>query len=146
MARGRTYTRMEKNIQTGAVVGIGAADDHFSAPIVFQLEGGTEECQIKRIVLSGVTKDAVDSEANSLRLGLFQEAPTTASDLNLDEAVIYSIITTNNATTIVNETTTVRVPRGWYLALFGYSCTDLSSSSDTYTIFYNCQLNYKVLS
>ena len=132
---------MEKHIETGRTL---AAASEISAPTIFQLENGAEECQIKRIVLSGVTQDAGDSEANALKLGLFQESPSI-SDLSLQDAVIYSIITTNNAVALINETTTVRVPRGWYLAVWAESPIS-QGTGDAFQVFFNCQLNYKVLS
>ena len=98
---------MEKHINQSAT--LIAAGAHYLS--VFQLEGGEEECQIKRLVLSA-------SELNSdfggkLTLGLFQKTPTIADFT--DDVIIYTFAYRNQA--LLNETTTVRVPQGWFIGL-----------------------------
>ena len=109
---------------------------------MYQLEDGDEECQIKRIVLSATLDD--DDDYAVIKLGLFQDVPDI-NDLDLESAVIYSCIVTNNAVSMINETTTVRVPRGWHLAVWTYSHGTVGPTSSKNTDF-NLQLNYKVLS
>ena len=140
--RGRVSTRMEKFVASDSNTIVGAIDPNNSTPSLFQLEDGDEECQIKRIVLSATGADADDFSV--VKLGLFQEVPGLA-DLDLESAVIYSCIVTNNAVSLINETTTVRVPRGWHLAVWAYS-HDTVGVADTVRLDFNLQLNYKVLS
>ena len=135
---------MEKSVTSEVLTATYGSNPDVSSPVLFQLEGGDEECQIKRIVLSGSNSDSSEHDYLSLRLALFQDAPATA-DLQLEEAVIYSIAITNNSTTLINETTTVRVPRGWTLALYFVNPVALGAGETNYA-YVNCQLNYKVLS
>ena len=144
MARRRTYTRMEKSINSEELVSTQAFDPDKSTPFLFQLEAGDEECQIKRIVLSGSMADTSQDDYISLRLALFQDTPSQA-DLDLEEAVIYSAVLCNNNVTLINETTTVRVPRGWHLALYFVNPNSLGMGQFNHA-YVNCQLNYKVLS
>ena len=142
MARGRVSTRMEKNVTSNDITIVGAVDPHVSLPHLIQLEGGDEECQIKRIVLSGTLDDADDWAV--LKLGLYQEAPSL-SDLLSDSPVIYSVGLCNNNVSMINETTTVRVPRGWTLAVWIFDPNNVGVGS-TVKAYFNLQLNYKVLS
>ena len=128
MARYKTHTRMEKNLAYHQ------GTSNAGAPVLhsFQLENGDEECQIKRIVLS-----MASSAQARIRLGLFQDTPTIATFSN--DKVIYSFVTAEDSNGIINETTTIRVPRDWHLAILVDSLTSNS-------FFANCQLNYLVLS
>ena len=129
MARySRTHTRMEKN------VAYHQGTSNAGAPVLhtWQLENGDEECQIKRIVLSM----ASGAQAR-IRLGLFQDTPTIA-DFSQDK-VIYSFVTAEDSNALINETTTIRVPRSWHLAM-------IIDSLNSNSFFANCQLNYLVLS
>ena len=144
MARRKTYTRMEKSITSELLTAAQAVNPDISLPVLFQLEGGDEECQIKRIVLSASLSDDSDDDYVSVRLALFQETPDI-TDLDLEEAIIYSMAVTNNSVTLINETTTVRVPRGWHLALYFVNPNSLGVGQSN-SAFVNCQLNYKVLS
>ena len=140
--RSRISTRMEKFVESSRSTISGALDPNNSTPDLYQLEDGDEECQIKRIVLSATLDD--DDNYAVIKLGLYQDIPTMA-DLDNQSAVIYSAIVTNNAVTLINETTTVRVPRGWHLAVWTYSHANVGATSFKHTDF-NLQLNYKVLS
>ena len=105
--------------------------------VIFDLESGDEECQIKRIVWSGV------AEGNfTFRFGLFQEATPVIGDFltNNGSAVIYTTCTRNQF--LINETTTVRVPRGWTLAVL----TEHHAGANPEIAGFTLQLNYKVLS
>ena len=111
---------------------------------LFQLEGGSEECQIKRIVFSGSNLDDSDRDCVVLKFGLIQD---NTPDYNLEDIVIYSMLVTNNSTTLINETTTVRVPRGWYLTIWAETVGKIAmGAGTTCTANWNLQLNYKVLS
>ena len=126
--RASRTTRMEKEVQ------ISLASTALGAPALFtwQLEGGDEECQIKRIVLSTAANNQC-----MVKLGLFQDTPTTAT---FDaEKVLYISVGNAGAVGIINETTTVRVPRGWHLAIQVDSTVACDSTV-------TCQLNYLVLS
>ena len=128
MARYKTHTRMEKD------VAYHQGTSNAGAPVLhsWQLENGDEECQIKRIVLSM----ASGAQAR-IRLALFQDTPTIAEFTN--DKTIYSFVTAADGNGLINETTTIRVPRSWHLAILVDS---LASNS----FFANCQLNYLVLS
>ena len=97
-----------------------------------QLEGGDEECQIKRIVLSTASNNQCQ-----VKLGLFQDVPTIGSFS--DDKAIYSTVGNASAIGIINETTTVRVPRDWHLAVMVDSIANVA-------FMVNLQLNYLVLS
>ena len=141
MARNRTYTRMEKQITSGARTGATGSEQIVGS---FQLENGDEECQIKRLVLSASKLPTSAPGLCQLRFGLFQEQPTQVTDF-IESATIYSYIFDSGTPQILNETTTVRVPRGWYL---GYIFNNLIAvqPSETLQVGFNFQLNYKVLS
>ena len=115
-----------------------------STGTLFQLESGSEECQIKRIVFSGTNRDASAKDSMVLKFGLVQD---NTPDLNLDDIVIYSMAVTNNSIGLINETTTVRVPRGWYLIVWAETIGKISlETGETCLVDWNLQLNYKVLS
>ena len=99
----------------------------------FQLENGEEECQVKRIVLSGA-----GNNQGIVKLGLFQDTPTVTSFS--DDKIIYSMAINSGAVGLINETTTVRVPRDWHLAIM------VSSNTANLDFTINTQLNYLVLS
>ena len=142
MARNRTYTRMEKSITFRNVTGTAGSENVVGS---FQLEGGAEECQIKRLVLSMAKLPGSATGPGQLRFGLFQEQPTNVSDF-VESATIYSfLIGEAGQPQILNETTTVRVPRGWYL---GYIFTNSIAvqPADSLMLSFNFQCNYKVLS
>ena len=128
MARYKTHTRMEKDLEYHQ----GTSNAGAPSLTSWTLENGDEECQIKRIVLS------IASQAQCrIRLALFQDTPTISTFS--DDKVIYSMCSGVDSNALINETTTIRVPRGWHLAMLVDS---LSSNS----FFANCQLNYLVLS
>ena len=133
---------MEKHLKYGTILGSSGDEQVITS---WQLEGGDEECQIKRIVLS-CTKAATSAPGPcQVRLGLFQEQPTNVSDF-VESATIYSfLIGEAGQPQILNETTTVRVPRGWYL---GYIFTNSIAvqPADSLMLSFNFQCNYKVLS
>ena len=122
---------MEKNIvQLPGTVAAASADIH-----PFTLEGGEEECQIKRICWS----TAADNQC-VVKLGLFQDSPSSIGDFT-DDKIIYASVGNAGAVGIINETTTVRVPRNWTLAV---AVINTGGSSVGYNTV--CQLNYLVLS
>ena len=141
MARNRTYTRMEKHLDYGASTGASGSEQVVGS---FQLESGDEECQIKRLVLSATKLPTSAPGPCQLRFGLFQEQPTQVNDF-IASATIYSFVFDAGTPQILNETTTVRVPRGWYL---GYIFNNLNAvqPSENLQIAHNFQINYKVLS
>ena len=126
-----TQTRMEKyiNIQQIPTIAAGGIFIHD-----WQLEGGDEECQIKRIVLS--------SSANgnhSVEWGLFQEPNPVSADFTGKTSICAF---TARAQGMVDRTTTIRVPRGWTL---GAKITNLEPSA-AYAAAICTNLHYKVLS
>ena len=132
---------MEKHIHSGSPAGASGSETVITS---WQLESGDEECQIKRIVLSA-TKDPGSAPGPcQLRFGLFQENPTTPSDF-IESATIYSYVFDAGTPQILNETTTVRVPRGWYLGMI-FTNLIAVQPAESLQPAYNCQLNYKVLS
>ena len=100
---------MEKSITPGYLA-LASGSNQIAT---WQLEGGLEECQIKRIVFSG---NELGSEYGvTMKLGLFQKAPSTTADFT-DDTVIYAMSFRNQQ--LINETTTVRVPQGWHIGLW----------------------------
>ena len=126
-SRRKIYSRMEKHIEFLPTVGFLANGHSISA---FQLENGEEECQVKRIVLSVCT----ELLPIQVKLGLFQKLPTSPGDFT-DDTVIYSYVTRNQW--VLNETTTVRVPQGWYLAVQLLNANGAGQDASM-----NCQVNY----
>ena len=136
MARGRgayIQTRMEhKFVITTSPLAPGADVVHS-----FQLEGGDEECQVKRLVLS-----LASPGINVLvKWGLFQEQPTVGSDFT-DETLFAAAV--SNDSLIIDRTTTMRVPRGWFIGVFvqNYDTSTLNPRGAVDSTF----LHYKVLS
>ena len=126
--RRKIYSRMEKHIEELYPLNFAPGGESVSA---WQLENGEEECQVKRIVLSATAA----TDAIQIKLGLFQKQPTTYGDFT-DDTVIYSLMLRNQM--LVNETTTVRVPQGWFLAVGIHN----PISSVNQEIAFNCQINY----
>ena len=132
---------MEKHIHFSVQQGTAGSENIIGS---FQLESGDEECQIKRLVLSAGKNPGSAPGAMQLRFGLYQEQPTNVSDFS-DDATIYSFLADGGTPQILNETTTVRVPRGWYL---GYCITNAIAvqPAEQLSTVVNLQCNYKVLS
>ena len=121
---------MEKNVSTRSTITItgGGTDVHS-----LTLEGGEEECQIKRIVLSATE---LSSEYGvTCKVGLFQKQPTALADFSSD-TIIYSMTYRNQQ--LINETTTVRVPQGWYIGTLLINNDPVNAAK----VSVNLQLNY----
>ena len=128
MGRARIHKRMEKEIFTLPSVSFVSGGDSVSS---FQLEGGEEECQIKRIVLS----TTITGWSGLVKIGLFQKQPSGSIDFS-DDTIIYSYVWRNQQ--LLNETTTVRVPQGWYIGVYILNFP----GGSTEEISCNLQLNY----
>ena len=127
-------TRMQKHIQTNAPASTMPAGT--SNIVSFQIEGGEEECQIKRIVLSSASTSGI----YHVKFALADEAFSTIADFT-DTRTIYAIRGTGPQ--LVNETTTIRVNRGDHLGiLLDQSGVNSSAANAAATL----QLNYLVLS
>ena len=121
---------MEKHLQTRSTITIPGGGTDVTA---FTLEGGEEECQIKRIVLSATE---LSSEFGvTCKVGLFQKQPTTLADFS-DDTIIYSMTYRNQQ--LINETTTVRVPQGWFIGTLLINNDPVNSAKASC----NLQLNY----
>ena len=137
MARGRRayiQTRMEhKFVQHVNPVGpIPAFVVH-----TFQLEGGDEECQVKRLILSMAT-GGVNCV---IKWGLFQEAPATETDFT-DETLFAAFA--GSSQQLIDRSTTMRVPRGWHIGILVMN-KDTTSAAARGIV--DCTvLHYKVLS
>ena len=131
MARGRGHyepiKRMNKHLLDAGVLSHATPGSNVT---VTQLEMGEEECQIKRLVISFTT----DAAAAYLKVGLFQKPPA-AADFT-DDTIIYSLIGKNQVW--LNETTTVRVPQGWYIGIL----TENPAQSPIQEIGALVQINY----
>ena len=121
---------MEKHVSTRSTIALpgGATNVHS-----FDLEGGEEECQVKRIVLSATEHGSL--YGITLKVGLFQKQPTTLADFS-DDTIIYSYTYRNQQ--LLNETTTVRVPQGWFIGILMIN-NDPANAADASC---NLQLNY----
>ena len=71
----------------------------------FQLEGGDEECQVKRLVLSAASDQNCQYE-----LYLGDEAMAGPQPI---QRLISNFV--SNGSGMINQTTTIRVPRDWHL-------------------------------
>ena len=99
----------------------------------FQLEGGDEECQIKRLVLSGAC------HANcTIEWALFQEPSPGSADFT-SEPNIAAMALASQA--IIDRTTTIRVLRGWTLGVKIINQVIMATTALICTV-----LHYKVLS
>ena len=127
-------TRMQKHVQTNAPA-VAMAPGAFNV-VDFQLEGGEEECQIKRIVLSSASTSGI----YHVKFALADEQFSTLADFT-DTRTIYAIRGTGPQ--LVNETTTIRVNRGDHLGiLLDQSGVNSGNANAAATL----QLNYLVLS
>ena len=136
MARGRgayIQTRMEhKSTSNTNPLGPGVTFVH-----AFQLEGGDEECQVKRLLLSA----AMPGVMAVIKWGLFQEQPLGAADFT-DETLFASACAASQF--LIDRTTTMRVPRGWWIGVLIQNVDTLSAAPRG--IYDNTFLHYKVLS
>ena len=121
---------MEKYVETRSTINIAAGGSNVDS---FVLEGGEEECQIKRIVLSAT--ELTSEYGCTIKVGLFQKQPTALADFTSD-TVIYSFTYRNQQ--LLNETTTVRVPQGWFIGTLMIN-NDPANIAKTSV---NLQLNY----
>ncbi len=128
----RINTRMQKAINRNTNGSLAPGSDNITS---FQLEGGEEECQIKRIVLSGASEHVM-----LVQLALNDEAFTAVGQFT-DERVIYSFVCTGPQ--LLNETTTIRVVRGDHL---GIRIAASSDNPGATAVWAESQLNYLVLS
>ena len=130
MARYGKYTpqtRMEKTaVLHGGTLAPGATSE-----IQFQLEGGDEECQVKRLILS-----AGGDHIWSYSLYLSDEAMTGAQPIDRLVAQFGGL-----SGQIIDRTTTMRVPRGFHLLAI---LTNVDGNQGTFV--HNSVLHYKVLS
>ena len=136
MARGRgayIQTRMEhKSVSNQSPIAAGA-----TVVYSFQLEGGDEECQVKRLVLS-CSMPGVNA---IVKWGLFQDQPLAAGDFS-DETLFAAA--TVQSQFLIDRTTTMRVPRGWYIGVLVQNVdTNTSAPRGIYDTTF---LHYKVLS
>ena len=132
MARGRGYvsTRMEKHETTtvGAAAGLPA---FATVETPFQLEGGDEECQIKRLHISVASDRAVQVE-----LYLGDEAMAGAQPI---QRLLLNFVCTGAQQ--VDRTTAIRVPRDWHLLA---RITNLTGNNGEACL--QSTVHYKVLS
>ena len=135
MARGyRVQTRMEKSVIKHDGVSIAPGGN-----LIYNwtLEGGDEECQIKRMVLSA---NVTGSSTASLTFewGLFQEPNPAAGDFT-NETSIAAFVAGSGV--LLDRTTTIRVPRGWEIGLIVTNPTPNALQFQAISL-----LHYKVLS
>ena len=98
-----------------------------------QLESGDEECQIKRLVLSGAC------HANcTVEWALFQEPAPVSADFTSEPNIAAFALASQN---IIDRTTTIRVPRGWTLGIKIINQDIIPTTALICTVFH-----YKVLS
>ena len=118
----RTSTRMQKDfpLYEHQNLAAGGGQDLHS----WQLEGGDEECQIKRLVISG----AGTGSPISIKVALADE-PFVSSAQFTDQRGIAEFVVSGDQ--IIDRVTTIRVPREWHLGLLaenlgtavgGYAC------------------------
>ncbi len=131
MARPRT--RMQKSRILNTAVALAPGNSNITGQD--QLEGGDEECQIKRIVLSASSADPI-----FVQFALADEQFAAIGDFT-ENRLVYSF--TSTGPMIINETTTIRVPRGHYL---GILLTASAANPGPVDANVCLQLNYLVLS
>ena len=121
---------MEKHVNKQPIIQLVAGGSSIDSWV---LENGEEECQIKRLVIS--SSEHGSEFGCQLSLGLFQKQPSSAGDFTQD-TIIYTYTFRNQQ--LVNETTTIRVPQGWYLATLMVN-NDPVNASDASAVV---QVNY----
>ena len=127
-------TRMQKHTKSNALASA-MAPGSFNV-VDYQLEGGDEECQIKRIVMSAASTSGV----YFVTFALADEQFSSVADFT-DNRTIYKFVGTGPQ--IVNETTTIRVERGDHLGIL-LNQSGVNSSNANAAV--SLQLNYLVLS
>ena len=130
MARYGNYTpqtRMEKS----SVIHAGTLAAGASSEIQFQLEGGDEENQVKRLIIS-----AGGDRVWTYSLFLADEAMSGSQPVDRLVAQFCGL-----GNQVIDRTTTMRVPRGWHLLA---RVTNLDGSQGTF--IHATVLHYKVLS
>ena len=130
MAKVRTRMQKSRNLNTSGALAAGATNIS-----TFQLEGGDEECQIKRLCISASSADPI-----FVSVALADEAFAAVGDFT-DNRLLYTF--TSTGPLVINETTTIRVPRGHYL---GILVTAAASNPGVTQANVVCQTNYLVLS
>ena len=130
MAKVRTRMQKARILNTQAAAGAGTTNITSN-----QLEGGDEECQIKRLCISAASEHII-----FVTVALADEAFTGAADFT-DNRILYTFVSTGPM--VINETTTIRVPRGHHL---GINVSTASGNPGATQADVVCQVNYLVLS
>jgi hypothetical protein len=107
----------------------------------FQLENGTEECQIKRIFMTAVS-DGTHSGIYQVAFAIADEAFLASSDFTDNRKICSGVIGPGQGFAW-NETQTIRVPRGYYLGILIDGSSGNSGNEKVRTF---AQVNYLVLS
>ena len=130
MAKVRTRMQKDRFLNTTAALAASA-----STIATTQLEGGDEECQIKRVCISASSEHPI-----FVTLALADEAFTAVGDFT-DSRTIYTF--TSTGPLVINETTTIRVPRAHHLGILVTASSANPGNTQANVV---CQLNYLVLS
>ena len=132
------YTRTRMNKQTA-----GDYADLNTGELIesFQLENGTEECQIKRIFLTAAS-DATHNGLYQVVFAIADESFSSSGDFS-DNRKITSGVMGPGQRFEWNETQTIRVPRGYYL---GILIDGASGNTGNEKVWSYAQVNYLVLS
>ena len=107
----------------------------------FQLEGGEEECQIKRIFMTA-TSDGTHSGLYVCSFAIADEPFTDVGDFSDNRKITSGVMGPGNGF-VWNETQTIRVPRGYYL---GMIINGASGNTGNEKVWSYAQVNYLVLS
>ena len=119
---------MEKTEGTQTALAVAA---FATLELPFQLEGGDEECQVKRLILSAGCSNIFQYE-----LYLGDEAMTGAQPI---QRLIANFV--GQGSQIIDRTTTIRVPRDWHLLARITNLGGVAADLAAQTV-----LHYKVLS
>ena len=132
------YTRTRMNKESSGVYG-----DVNTGELIqdFQLEGGAEECQIKRIFMTACS-DGTHQGTYAVMIAIADEAFTAVADFT-DNRKICAGVYGPGTGFVWNETQTIRVPRGYHLGILLGGSTGNTGNEKVraYT-----QVNYLVLS
>ena len=130
-----TRTRMNKYLQLQNA-SVSSGEDISS----FQLQGGAEECQLKRIFMTS-SSDGTHHNLYRIAIALADEPFTTSGDF-LPSRIIAQYIQGPGGAPFWNETQTIRVPRGMYLGLL---IDGSANNVNPEEVWVNAQINYLVL-
>ena len=132
-----THTRMNKHLEINNVPTLSSGEAIFN----FQLEGGDEECQIKRIFATAVS-DSTESNLYTFTVALNDASFATSGDFTAGRVIFQGALGPGSPF-VWNETQTIRVLRNDVLGIMVDGSANNVNPEELQT---SVQVNYLVLS